>query len=184
MKKWKLSIKVTATLILSLLMNSFTLGQSIGFDDLVRIHNMKNSIQIDEYLNKIEGWNCACYRELDNMELQDLWVFNLDTLKNYSDRTERIEISRSSQYYQERTEYFTADETTYKNMVNDIQDKGFIEEGIKEHVSDTLRAKLSFFVSDKLVIQIFEKITVNDQDNKFTFILLDKKDYESGLIIK
>lgn len=160
------------------------LAQHIEIKDLLKIHQMNDYEDVDAYLTQFEGWDCACYRAFDKIAYQKLWVYQLDTLEHYSDmETEHIKLSTADAWRAKYTTYFLTNPAKFEKLVHELNEWNFKEERIQKINKKESYAKLSFYVSDEVAIEVLVKRNT-DKGDVFVLMIFDKSLYDVGFMVK
>lgn len=158
-------------------------GQNtLTLDELIYFQMNKSSIKIDSVLLTKNKWDCNCLREDGRIDLVEEWFYDLNDTTEAVDEKASISKSNIGFGYSAIMTFKTSDKKQFQFILNDILKRKFKEEKIQSFQKDSIEAKVSFYVTENVVIQTIagEK---NGIEGKYVFILIDKKDYLKGLKI-
>ena len=158
-------------------------SQTITLDDLIYFQTIKNSLTIDSVLQSKDNWDCNCIREHGYLDWIKEWHYGITDSSNTNIDKDYIKFDQVGNGFSSTITFYTTDINKSNVILSEMKEK-YLEEKVQENDSDLIRARISFFIADNVVIQAMIAESKVNATSKHMFVLMDKVDYLKGLMIK
>jgi hypothetical protein len=161
-----------------------TWGQGITLEDLIYFQTTKNSLKIDSVLLTKDKWDCNCYRDDGHLEWIREWIYDLPGSTKENVDKDYIKLVETGYGFSSTITFYTTDKKKAIMILEKMKTLKLLEEKVQVLANDSISARISFFVAEKVAIETVTGENKKSGLGKYAFTLMDKADYLKGLTIK